>query len=498
MTRAQHNPLLHFLRKLAGGDAPLTPDAELLTRFARDADRAAFELLLWRHGPMVLRTCQAVLPDAHDAEDAFQATFLVLARKAGSIGRREAMGAWLYRVAHRIAVKLHRQARRRGGHERQGLDLDALPGQAARPDTAAAGEVRRLLHAEVERLPDKYRAPVVLCYLEGCSNEEAAAQLGWPRGTVSGRLARARELLRRRLERFGLPATAGAALTFLSGEATAAVPAGLVAPTVQAALTAASGGAVPGLVSPRVVSLTEGAMTAMTGLKVKLLLGLALGLTTAGAVAYSSAGPGAGDGGKKEAAAPAPLVKVVRVAAAQEGILVAVGTEVKKEAAGAKGVFEVKLGKEVRFYRPLHEGDRVAKGQILAQLDDRLARHDVALKEARVRAAEAEYKAANAMAREAQARLDRLEQLRRVNPKLVPAEEFNAAVLTRDKYREEARAKGETVKLSGLEREHAQIVLGMYTVRSPVAGVVSRLHKATGEAALRFETLIEIQVLDGK
>src|SRR5215472_5254146 len=98
MTRAPHNPLLHFLRKLAGGDAPLTPDAELLTRFARDSDRAAFELLLWRHGPMVLRTCQAVLQDAHDAEDAFQATFLVLAKKAGSIGRRAALGAWLYRV----------------------------------------------------------------------------------------------------------------------------------------------------------------------------------------------------------------------------------------------------------------------------------------------------------------------------------------------------------------------------------------------------------------
>jgi len=186
MSGEPHNPLLQFLRKLTGGDAPLVPDPELLGRFARDADRSAFELLLWRHGPMVLRTCQAVLRDPHDAEDAFQATFLVLARKAGSIGRREALGGWLYRVAHRLAVKLHRQRQRRAGHERQGPDLEALVGEAAQPDAAAEGEVRRLVHAEVERLPAKYRAPVVLCYLEGCTNEEAAAQLGWPRGTVSG------------------------------------------------------------------------------------------------------------------------------------------------------------------------------------------------------------------------------------------------------------------------------------------------------------------------
>src|SRR5437764_8670709 len=151
MAEVQPNPLLRFLRKFGGGDAPLVPDAELLRRFAQDADRSAFELLLWRHGPMVLRVCRAVLHDAHAAEDAFQAAFLVLARKAGAIGRREALGAWLYRVAFRIAVKLHRQGRRRAGHERQGLDLRALAPAAARPDPVAEGEVRRLLHAEVER-----------------------------------------------------------------------------------------------------------------------------------------------------------------------------------------------------------------------------------------------------------------------------------------------------------------------------------------------------------
>jgi RNA polymerase sigma factor (sigma-70 family) len=498
MTRAQHNPLLHFLRKLAGGDAPLVPDADLLRRFARDADRSAFELLLWRHGPMVLRTCQAALQDAHDAEDAFQAAFLVLARKAGSIGRREALGAWLYRVAHRIAVKLHRQARRRAGPERQGLDLDALAVEAARPDAAAEGELRRLVHAEVERLPEKYRAPVVLCYLEGRTNEEAAAQLGWPRGTVSGRLARARDLLRRRLERCGLPVSAGAALTLLAGDAAAAVPPALVAPTVNAAVTAASGGPLTGLVSPQVLSLTEGAMTAMTAVKLKLVLGLLLGLTAAGAVAYPTANTGGGDGGNKEGAAAAPLMRVVRVPSPQDGILLAVGTEVKKgdAAAAAKGLLRVEVGKEVRLYRRLREGDRVERGQVLAQLDDRLARLEVAIKKARVSAAKVEYPAALAMAREAQARLDRLDQLKNQNRNLVSAEEYTAAVLTRDKHEQEKVSKGEQVKLSEIELKQAQILLEMYTIRSPVRGVLSRIHKYRGEAVRGLETVFEVQAPD--
>src|SRR5262249_3685265 len=154
------------------------------------------------------KVCRTVLRDGHDAEDAFQAAFLTLARKAASIGRREALGAWLYRVAYRIALKLHRQGRRRTDPESQGVDVAGLPDGAPKRDAAADDEVRRLLHAEVERLPAKYRAPVVLCYLEGRTNEQAAAQLGWSKGTVSGRLARARDLLRRRLQRCGLPASA--------------------------------------------------------------------------------------------------------------------------------------------------------------------------------------------------------------------------------------------------------------------------------------------------
>src|SRR6266536_2604644 len=139
------NPLLRFLRRLAGApEASLTGDVELLHRFAEKGDRSAFELLLWRHGPMVLQVCRTVLQDAHDADDAFQAAFLVLARKAASIGRREALGAWLYRVAYRIAVKLHQQRRRRTRCEQQGLDLPAVGEETPACDPAVADEIKRL------------------------------------------------------------------------------------------------------------------------------------------------------------------------------------------------------------------------------------------------------------------------------------------------------------------------------------------------------------------
>ncbi len=494
MPATRPDALLRFLRHLGGDEAPLVPDAELLRRFAREADRSAFELLLWRHGPMVLGACRAVLHDAHDAEDAFQAAFLTLARKAGSIGRGEALAAWLYRVARRIAVKLDRQGKRRSARECHGIDLSTLE-QGAPPDPVAADEVRRLLHAEVERLPAKYRAPVVLCYLEGRTNEEAAAQLGWSKGTVSGRLARARDLLRLSLRRAGLPISGGLALTLLTGEASAAVPEALVSSTLHAAVTSAAGAPLTGVVSPRVLSLAEGASTAMTLLNFKLLLGVLLGLTTAGAIAYSTGQPG-GDKAKEGDKQAAPAVKVVRVPSPQEGILLAVGTEVKDSAGG--NVFKVRVGNEVRTFRRLREGDTVKEGQMLAQLDDRLARNEVAIKRARVAAAQADLTAAGAMAKEAQARLDRLDDIKRQNPRVVSTEEYSGAVLTRDKHREEAVSKKEQVKLARLELDHTQTVLEMYTIRSPVNGVLHRILKRRGEGVRKLETVFEIRPAEGE
>jgi RNA polymerase sigma factor (sigma-70 family) len=498
MGQAQPNPLLRFLRRLTGAEAPLDSDAELLRRFAQEADRSAFELLLWRHGPMVLRTCRTILHDAHDAEDAFQATFLTLARKAATISRREALAAWLHRVARRVAVKLARRGQRRSDQEQQGLDLAAL-GEAPDSDPVAAGELRRLLHEEVERLPAKYRAPVVLCYLEGRTNEEAAAQLGWPRGTVSGRLARARDLLRRRLQQSGLPVSGGLALTLFTGEASAAVPDALISSTLQAAVASVSGEPLTSLVSARVLSLTEGASTVMSLLTSKMVFGLLLGLTTAGALVYSTAAP-AGDVGKEVApGAPAARARVVRVPSSQNGILIAVGTEVKKENETGKGrlpLLKVQVGKEVRLYQRLREGDKVKEGQMLAQLDDQLARTDLEITQAKLAAAEAGYQAARATAKEAEKRLDRMNQIKRQAPQAISTEEYEATVLTRDRYRAEESSKQEAVRAARLDMQRAQLILAMYTIRSPVSGVVQRIHRQRGEGVRSLETLFEIRVAE--
>src|SRR4051794_39322125 len=173
-------------------------DEQLLDRFLNQDDggsEAAFRAIVVRHGPMVLGVCRHILDQVADAEDAFQATFLVLARKAGSIRDRRVLGRWLYEVAYRIAVRAKTNTARRRIHERQGAEMSAVaPGP--RSDHAWC-ELRPVLHEEVNRLPEKYRTAVVLCYLEGRTNEEAAEMLRWPVGTVKGRLSRAREMLRR-------------------------------------------------------------------------------------------------------------------------------------------------------------------------------------------------------------------------------------------------------------------------------------------------------------
>jgi RNA polymerase sigma factor (sigma-70 family) len=178
---------------------PVTPDAELLGRYARLRDADAFAEIVRRHGPLVLGVCRRVVRDGHEAEDAFQATFLVLARRAGAVRRPERLGPWLHGVAYRVAAKARRRALRFGTP----VPLDAEP--PAPDDTAAAArELRPLLDDALRALPAKYREPVVLCYLQGLTNDEAARQLGCPLGTVATRLARARTQLRLHFRRRGI------------------------------------------------------------------------------------------------------------------------------------------------------------------------------------------------------------------------------------------------------------------------------------------------------
>ncbi|HEV3082279.1 MAG TPA: sigma-70 family RNA polymerase sigma factor [Gemmataceae bacterium] len=256
-------------------------DGQLLERFARQHDEEGFRQLVQRHGAMVLGVCRQVLRQEQDAEDAFQATFLVLSRKAGSIRNGAALPNWLFNVANRLARRIRTAALRRQAHE-----VALVEPSLSQPEPAReVGDLGPILYEEIGRLPDKYRIPLVLCYLEGKTNEQAAQQLGCPPGTVFSRLARARERLRLRLTRRGLAvsgALLAATLLSLSEQASAAVPQLLEATTVQGALGFGSGklGSASHM-SARVVNLATWGARSWTGrglpIASSLLLLLGLG-----------------------------------------------------------------------------------------------------------------------------------------------------------------------------------------------------------------------------
>jgi RNA polymerase sigma factor (sigma-70 family) len=273
------------------GTAAGLSDAQLLERFATrhgEAAEAAFAALVERHGPMVLRVCRSALGDPHDAQDAFQATFLILVQKPGAVRRRDALAGWLYGVAVRVAAHSRVTAARRRAVETAGR---ARPSAMPAPD-----ESRQDIWGEVDRLPERYRLAVVLCYLEGLTHEQAAARLGWPVGTVRSRLARARERLRGRLTRRGLaPGVAGTVVAGLAARTEAVpLPFSLVEPTVKAAMSiAAHDAAEAGLVSASAAALTEGVLRTMlfANLKSAALALLVAGAVAAGAGVYGYQAP---------------------------------------------------------------------------------------------------------------------------------------------------------------------------------------------------------------
>jgi RNA polymerase sigma factor (sigma-70 family) len=277
---------------LAGRDAAGLSDADLVARYVRRRDEAAFAALVRRHGPMVLGVCRRILRHPQDAEDAFQATFLVLVRRAASLRSPETIANWLHGVACRTALEARGAAARRRAREA------AVPPRSEPPDDPWA-ELRHVLDQELGRLGERYRAVVVLCDLEGKTRKEAARQLGWAEGTVASRLARGRDLLARRLARRGFAGSLAAAAVAQSA-ASAGVPAGLVNATVAAG----AAGTVP--VAPRVAALTAGVLSAMFRTKVRsaVAASVILGLTALGTGASVSDTRATDGGSAGQKAAP--------------------------------------------------------------------------------------------------------------------------------------------------------------------------------------------------
>jgi RNA polymerase sigma factor (sigma-70 family) len=253
-------PLRHLRQLFSAGTLAGQSDAELLERFARKRDSGAFEDLMSRHGPMVLAVCRGVLKDPHDTHDAFQATFLVLVRKAHSLWAvKGSLGSWLYRVAYRIAIKINAASNRRREIETRARESPRVQASGPDPDHEV---ILSALREEIGLLPEKYRAPIVLCHLEQLTHTEAAQQLGWSADTVRGRVARARLRLRKRLQRRGLTLSSALLLSLLPGKgAPAAVPKSWFDSTFAAATAAGVG-------RTTFLLLAAGGLRAMVGVRV--------------------------------------------------------------------------------------------------------------------------------------------------------------------------------------------------------------------------------------
>jgi RNA polymerase sigma factor (sigma-70 family) len=300
------------LRQVVAPPAVDGPDAELVRAFTARGDARAFAQIVRRHGPMVLGVCRRVLRDAADADDAFQATFLVLLRKAASLRQPERLGAWLHQVAHRTARKLRaiRLARQARETELSNVWLGEPPADIV------WRELRPVFDQELDQLPEKLRLPAVLCFLEGHSKRDAARTLGWPEGTLAGRLQQARERLRIRFAARGLTLSAAAlAVALFEGVGSAALPDRLLASTIQLAGTGPGGA----IASAGVRVLADGVSQAMVTTKVKAIAATVLIAGMIGTGTGVVLVPGSGPGEIVAADSPKEAVKKAQPGDAKEG-----------------------------------------------------------------------------------------------------------------------------------------------------------------------------------
>jgi RNA polymerase sigma factor (sigma-70 family) len=310
MGNAHTGALRRLCRQVAADTTEALSDREQLDRFLARRDEAAFAALVRRHGPMVLGVCRRLLRHDQDAEDAFQAVFLILARRADAIRKRESLASWLHGVARRVAGKARAQAIQQPAPVRP--ELEPEMSQREPPDEVSWRELCAVLDDELARLPASCRAALVLCYLQGRTQDEAALQLGWSKSTLRRRLEQGRLLLGARLTRRGvsLPAALGAAL-LIDRAAAATVPCGLLGPTVRAALGwTADRAAVTAEIPARAAALADGVLRTLAVSRVKLTTAVLLmaGVLAAAAGLLAGQTPAPPPAGK-QAGAPAPAAR---------------------------------------------------------------------------------------------------------------------------------------------------------------------------------------------
>jgi RNA polymerase sigma factor (sigma-70 family) len=379
MATSPMSTVIQHLRQALARDEARETDGELLARFLNQGDDSALAALVRRHAGMVWGVCRRLLPNLQDAEDAFQATFLVLVRKVSVIRDREMVANWLYGVAHQTAVRMRATAAKRRVRERQVADM---PEPAVKEDLGK--DLLPLLDQELSRLPDKYRSLIVLCDLEGKTRKEVSGQLGCPEGTVASRLARARALLAERLARHGLAISAGGLAVVLSRGAAACVPPPVLSSTITAACSLAAGKAVTGLVAPRVAALTEGVLKGMLYSKLKAALALLASLAACACLVLAA---GQQPGKVPEAPGEAPT-RLERLEALWNDLASTDDARVTR----ALLAFTARPGESTRFLKdrlkPVKADPQQLK-KLIAQLDD----DDYPVREAasRTLAGEVEY-----------------------------------------------------------------------------------------------------------
>jgi HlyD family secretion protein len=386
--------ILRQIERLVGGEALAgLSEGQLLDRFLSRHDERAFEALIVRHGPMVLGVCRRTLRDLADVEDAFQATFLILMKKAGVIRDRDQLGPWLYGVAHRVAVRARARATRRHAKEQSGAVVEHTFMESFR--AVDQREIRAVLDDELSRLPEKFRSPIVLCYLEGLTHDEAAARLHCRVGTIRSRMATARDRLRYQLARRGVATSVAFVATVLAREASATtLPRALIKSTVRNAVVfATADGAAAGLVSTSVGLLLRGVLRTMslshrTAAATALLSVLVL---TGGAVvvARQDREPFEDPRSIPTLSQKDAIAKKSESPAESHAGRVNGPSQAKEQSARPIEVYSAVEGSP-RIIRLVPNGSRVKKGDVICELDSAAILDELTTKKIATRKAEAE------------------------------------------------------------------------------------------------------------